>query len=96
MQVQLYGSLSLTGKGHATDIASMMGLMGTNPVTFPIEEITSEIDKIRREKRLRLAGKYTIDFNPETSIKFNRKFLPFHPNVISCAGKRMEQALFKK
>ena len=35
VSVDLFGSLSLTGKGHATDIAVVMGLLGTDPVTFP-------------------------------------------------------------
>ncbi|VTM89405.1 L-serine dehydratase tdcG [Raoultella ornithinolytica] len=29
--VDLYGSLSLTGKGHATDVAIVMGLAGNSP-----------------------------------------------------------------
>ena len=83
VQVQLYGSLSLTGKGHATDIASIMGLLGTDPVTFPIENITSEIQRVRLTKRLNLGGDHTIDFDPDIAIIFNRKFLPFHPNGIT-------------
>ena len=31
VRVDLYGSLSLTGKGHATDLAAMLGLSGTDP-----------------------------------------------------------------
>ncbi|MCW5520571.1 L-serine ammonia-lyase [Aureitalea sp. L0-47] len=83
VQVQLYGSLSLTGKGHATDIASILGLMGTDPVTYPIENITSEIELVRLYKRLNLGGEHMIEFNLEENIRFNRKFLPFHPNGIT-------------
>lgn len=83
VQVQLYGSLSLTGKGHATDIASIMGLLGTDPVTFPIEELSAEVEKVHNTRKLLLGGEHFIDFDPKTNIKFNRKFLPFHPNGIS-------------
>ncbi|MBT8262313.1 MAG: L-serine ammonia-lyase [Bacteroidia bacterium] len=83
VQVNLYGSLSLTGKGHATDIAVMMGLLGTDPVTYPIEKITSEIDKIHAGNKLLLNGELPIVFIPGEHIKFNRKFLEFHPNGIT-------------
>ncbi len=83
IQVNLYGSLSLTGKGHATDTAVMMGLLGTDPVSFPIEQIDDEIKKIRATKTLLLNGTKPIFFDPENHIKFNRKFLEFHPNGIT-------------
>lgn len=81
--VDLYGSLSLTGKGHATDIACMLGLMGTDPVTHPIENIDADISAIRKNKELQLGGTRTIAFDPQTDIVFNKNFLPFHPNGIT-------------
>ena len=39
IKVDLYGSLSLTGKGHATDLAIMLGLSGQDPEYIPIENI---------------------------------------------------------
>lgn len=83
VSVQLYGSLSLTGKGHATDKAVMLGLLGTDPVTFPIENIQKEIDKITSENKLLLNSEKEIPFVPNENIKFNRKFLEFHPNGIT-------------
>lgn len=78
--VDLYGSLSLTGKGHATDIAVMLGLSGFDPVTFPIENIEKEIDFINTENKLNLNGEREVAFVPKENIIFNRKFLEFHPN----------------
>ncbi len=83
VQVNLYGSLSLTGKGHATDVATMLGLCGFDPVTFPIEKIDETIDFITSNHKLRLNDEREIDFNPKEHIKFNRKFLDFHPNGIT-------------
>lgn len=83
VSVDLYGSLSLTGKGHATDIATMLGLLGTDPVTFPIENIQDEVDKIISEGRIVLNGELAVPFIPKENIKFNRKFLEFHPNGIT-------------
>lgn len=80
VSVQLYGSLSLTGKGHATDIATVLGLLGYDPVKMPVENIDPEINNIRVFNRLNFNGERTIDFNMSEDIIFNRKFLPFHPN----------------
>src|SRR5699024_7574695 len=52
ISIDLYGSLSLTGKGHATDIAIMMGLLGFDPVTVPIENIDKEMKRINAKSTL--------------------------------------------
>ena len=83
VHVDLYGSLSLTGKGHATDLAVMLGLAGFDPVLMDIELIDPEIFNIRTTKSIILNGENAIYFDPEINIKFNRKFLPFHPNGIT-------------
>lgn len=81
--VDLYGSLSLTGKGHATDFASILGLSGYDPVTIPIETIDSEITLVKKNKHLVLNGERILDFDTETHIIFHKKFLNFHPNGIT-------------
>lgn len=83
ISVDLYGSLSLTGKGHATDIAVMLGLSGFDPVTFPIEKIQPTIDTITDTKVLSLNNELPIAFTKQANITFNRKFLDFHPNGIT-------------
>lgn len=80
VKVDLYGSLSLTGKGHATDLAVMLGLSGADPEYVPIEDIQSIIDAISNNKELNLGNEKIIAFNPEVDIVFNRDFLPFHAN----------------
>ena len=80
VHIELFGSLCLTGKGHATDIAVILGLLGSDPVTYPTENIDREVGTINSEKQLKLFGKKTVPFDPEKHIKFNRKFLDFHPN----------------
>ncbi|MDO5971000.1 L-serine ammonia-lyase [Flavivirga aquimarina] len=78
--VDLYGSLSLTGKGHATDLAVMLGLSGSDPETIPTETIASIIAEIKKTKTLRFNNEKSVTFNIETDIVFNKKFLPFHSN----------------
>ncbi|QAA81321.1 L-serine ammonia-lyase [Aequorivita sp. H23M31] len=80
VSVDLYGSLSLTGKGHATDIAVMLGLSGFDPVTFPIEDIEKEVELISFKNKLNLNSEREVVFFPKENIIFNRKFLEFHPN----------------
>jgi L-serine dehydratase len=81
--VNLYGSLSLTGKGHATDVAVIMGLTGADPQTCDIAEIPLEVAKIKTQHQLHLDSERFIAFDPESHILFNRNFLPFHPNGIT-------------
>jgi len=80
ISVDLYGSLSLTGQGHATDFAVMLGLSGANPETIPTEDINKTVASIKNTKILLFNGEKSLAFNPETDIIFNRKFLPFHSN----------------
>jgi L-serine dehydratase len=80
VQVDLYGSLSLTGKGHATDLAILLSLSGADPETVPVESIDKTITNIKNTKQLLLNNEKEISFNISKDICFNRKFLPFHAN----------------
>lgn len=80
VQVDLYGSLSLTGKGHATDLAVMLGLSGADPEYVPIEDIANIIDDINLNRQIILGGIKPIPFTIATDIVFNRNFLPYHAN----------------
>lgn len=78
--VDLYGSLSLTGKGHATDYAVMLGLSGADPEIIPTDTIEVIISSIKNNHVIFFNNEKSIPFNPDTQITFNRKFLPFHAN----------------
>jgi len=82
IKVDLYGSLSLTGLGHATDIAIILGLAGADPEYFPTEEINSLVAFIQFSKEIKFGNEQVITFNPLNDIIFNKEFLPFHPNGI--------------
>jgi len=82
IKIDLYGSLSLTGKGHATDYAVMLGLLGADPERIPTTNINNLIATIKETKKLLLNNEKAIPFNPETDIVFNKEFLPFHANAI--------------
>ena len=57
VKVDLYGSLSLTGKGHATDLAIMLGLSGADPEYVPVESIDVIISAIKNKKAIFFCSK---------------------------------------
>lgn len=87
ISVFLYGSLSLTGKGHATDVAVVMGLLGTDPQTVPIDSISGSIDRVKAENLLNLSGERNIPFDFGKDIVFKKEFLSFHANGIRFEAK---------
>jgi L-serine dehydratase len=72
VQVDLYGSLALTGKGHATDRAVLLGLEGNEPATVDPAAIESTVDSIRASRQIRLAGKQPIAFDEACDLVFHR------------------------
>ncbi|GGX25482.1 L-serine ammonia-lyase [Aquimarina muelleri] len=78
--IDLFGSLSLTGKGHATDIAVILGLCGYDPQTIDVSSIDSIIENISVSKKILLNNETEVSFDPKTQIIFNREFKEFHPN----------------
>jgi L-serine dehydratase len=81
VEVRLYGSLALTGKGHGTDRAVMLGLEGATPEGIDPDEIERRVAAIRANRRLTLDQGPTIPWNESRHLLFLRKqSLPQHPN----------------
>ncbi|WP_299007741.1 L-serine ammonia-lyase [uncultured Tenacibaculum sp.] len=85
IKVDLYGSLSLTGKGHATDLAVLLGLSGADPEYIPIETIDVIISDIQTKELLFFNNERNIAF-ANGSVTFNKEFLPFHANGMTFRG----------
>jgi L-serine dehydratase len=99
IKVNLFGSLSLTGIGHATDIALALGLCSYDPTQFPTDKIGETVSKIKEDKKLFLGEAKMIDFDWKTDILFNRKFHSFHPNAMTFVatlsdGSTIEESYF--
>ncbi|OOE89375.1 L-serine ammonia-lyase [Salinivibrio sharmensis] len=87
VRVDLYGSLALTGKGHATDVACVMGLMGEMPATIESDEIDTMTKMVKNGGELPFAGRHYIRFNWEADIAFHyEKVLPEHPNGMTVSA----------
>jgi L-serine dehydratase len=99
-QVELYSSMALTGKGHFTDLASMLGLEGNEPATLDSATIPAKQKRIETEKTLNLGGKKMVPFDPAQDIKwYGDKSYPTHPNGIAFValdkdGKQIKRGLY--
>jgi L-serine dehydratase len=88
VQVELYGSLALTGLGHGTDRAILLGLSGEEPSTIDPEMIEAKLLQIRSSAQLSLAGKKIIPFQEAADLLFHRDLMfpsdaqTQHPNGV--------------
>ncbi len=79
--VQLYGSLALTGRGHCTDRAVLLGLEGHAPEELDPALVEPTLERIRRNGRLHLAGLKDIAFDEPMDVLWHRdQTLPGHSN----------------
>lgn len=79
--VDLYGSLALTGKGHSTDLALLLGLEGWTPEGVDPGQVQPIIQKIRQDQALVIPPGHTVPFNEKSDMLFHcDKQLPYHPN----------------
>lgn len=79
--VDVYGSLSLTGKGHHTDIAIIMGLAGNSPEHVDIDSIPGFIARVEETERLPVGMHcHTVDFPRDSGMNFHTTNLPLHEN----------------
>lgn len=94
----LYNSLALTGIGHCTDRAVMLGLEGILPENVDPKVVDQQIAAIKQTHRLHLAKQKEIEFNPERDIIFHKdKSLPFHPNAMRLTSfDEREKILYEK
>ena len=79
--IQLYGSLALTGRGHCTDRAVLLGLEGMEPATLDPESMDPTLERIRSSGELRLLGSHPVPFDEPLDLLFHRnEVLPLHAN----------------
>ena len=88
VETELFGSLALTGKGHGTDVAVLMGLEGEEPETIDPSGVGARVEAIRRDKSLRLKGERDIAFDPDLHVVFKkREKLKYHANGMRFRAK---------
>ncbi|MEN1925746.1 L-serine ammonia-lyase [Luteimonas sp. MJ293] len=87
VRAEVFGSLALTGRGHGTDKAVMMGLEGHMPNLIDPDIITPGVERIRSGSVIRLAGLREIAFEEKRDLLMNkRQKLPYHTNGMRFAA----------
>ena len=98
--VELQGSLALTGKGHATPKAVILGLLGFEPETLNPNTADADVAKVYADKTLDLLGEQPISFDPETDLIFDYETpAELHPNgmkltAYTAKGKRLRRQTY--
>ncbi len=83
IKIDLYGSLALTGKGHGTDYAILMGLENNLPENIKPNVSRQRFEEIIKTKQIKLANKCKVDFEYSLDLIFNMdKTLDFHSNAM--------------
>ncbi|WP_028919100.1 L-serine ammonia-lyase [Pseudoxanthomonas suwonensis] len=81
VRAEVFGSLALTGRGHGTDKALLLGLEGHQPDTVDPDTIPALLERIRSEGNVRLAPGHAVAFDEKRDLVMNkRQKLPFHTN----------------
>ena len=87
VEIVLYASLALTGRGHATDRAVMLGLAGFQPRGLDPDAADRIVTEVRANHWLMLAGRHGIAFDETTDLLWEgRTRLPPHPNAVKFAA----------
>ena len=86
VEVNLYGSLGATGKGHGTPKAVLLGLEGEDPATVDTTTGDARVEAMAADGRLHLLGRHEITYSPDDVILHPRTSLPGHPNGLTFAA----------
>ncbi|GAA2769345.1 L-serine ammonia-lyase [Nonomuraea dietziae] len=96
----LYGSLGLTGKGHGSDKAVLLGLSGEKPELVDVDTVDARLAQMREAGRIKLFGEHEIPFVVGEDLIFERKIsLPEHPNgmrftALSNSGQKLREKVY--
>ncbi|MFT3876306.1 MAG: L-serine ammonia-lyase [Propioniciclava sp.] len=96
----LYGSLGSTGRGHGTDTAVILGLLGEQPETVDPRAVAGVVRAAHRDHALALAGRHTIAFDPDADLVLDGSIeLPVHPNGMTltawdAGGALIEESVY--
>ena len=95
----LHGSLGATGKGHASDVAVLLGLCGHEPDTVEVDVIPALLAEVRSSQQLTLGGTHRIAFREKDDLLFMRAPLPFHANgmrfvALDAAGNELSERIY--
>lgn len=83
LTIELFGSLAMTGKGHATDSAVLLGMEGELPESIDPNSVADRMHRIETERSLKLLGRHDIPFVIDQHLVFHKgKRFTFHSNAM--------------
>ncbi len=100
LEVELFGSLGFTGKGHGSDVAVLLGLEGEDPRTVELDAVPTRVATITAQRSLTLMGRRPVSFDPAKHLVFHRREkLPLFSNgmrfrALAADGAVLEQRIF--
>ena len=99
VRVELFGSLGATGRGHGTDRAVVLGLLGETPEGVDPDRIGALVGRVREEGRLRVLGRREVAWREAEHLLFLRQSLPRHPNAmrftaLDAAGAELRSGVY--
>ena len=81
LTVELFGSLGHTGKGHGSDTAVILGLMGGRPDSIDPDSVPKQVGEVCAAGKITLVGNREVTFRPDRDLVFHRReTLPLHSN----------------
>src|SRR5579864_6437558 len=98
--VALYGSLALTGRGHGTDRAVLLGLLGEKPEEVDPAAVEKELAAIHAAREILLLRRHAIAFYPDRDLLFHgTEVLPMHSNgmrftAYDPGGNRLKEDIY--
>jgi len=93
IKAELFGSLGVTGKGHGSDKAVLLGLMGEAPDLVEIDTIEAKLAQIRNSGSIKLLGEREVSFIEKDHLLFyRRRILPYHTNGMCFTAYDANQA----
>ena len=95
LEVHLHGSLSATGKGHGTDRAVVMGLMGEYPSRIDPSIVVPRIEALLASRMLHLGGQHVIPFHWTHDLQWHDESLPYHPNALTLIAHGHQDTLHR-
>jgi L-serine dehydratase len=97
VEAHLYGSLALTGVGHATDKAVILGLMGETPQDVDPDSVDDRLAEAELDGVLKLLGTREVPFTSKTSLVWHKQStLPEHPNGMRFVLKLADGSLIER
>lgn len=96
VQANVYGSLSLTGIGHSTDKAIILGLAGERPETVNVDSIDEFVSAVYTSEKLLINGSQEVDFPREGGINFYNETLPMHENGLCLIAYQDDMEILHK